>query len=169
MKSSMKMAVFSAALGGLLMVLAAAPPARAAVPELINFQGKLTGADGKAVSRLVPIVFKFYTAAAGGSPVWTETRDITPDNYGIYSVMLGEIVPFNLNFSVPYWLGVSVGSDTEMTPRYRIVPSAYSLYALNSATAAWAEGADWASLTNKPAVTAQGNVFNGASQLVQLG
>ena len=170
MKSnSMKTGICGAALAGLFMIVTAAvTPALAAVPGLINFQGKLADSNGKAVTGVVPMVFKFYTTASGGSPAWTEIQNVTPDNYGIYSVMLGEVTPLNISFSTAYWLGVTVGTDSEMFPRYRIVASAYSLYALNSATAAWAEGADWSMITNKPAVTTQGNAFNVASQLVQM-
>ncbi|MCX5793036.1 MAG: hypothetical protein NTY45_12605, partial [Elusimicrobia bacterium] len=169
MNRSIKTGIFRTALAGLCAISTFAATGRAAVPELINFQGKLADSTGKAVTSVVPMVFKFYTAAAGGSPVWTETQNVTPDNYGIYSVLLGEVVPFTINFSTAYWLGVAVGTDGEMVPRYRMVSSAYSLYAINSGTAAWAAGADWPTITNKPAVTAQGNVFNSISQLVQLG
>jgi len=165
MKTSIKTGFFGAALSGLFLIFALAAGGRAAVPELINFQGKLTDSGGRTVASSVQIVFSFYTAAAGGSPVWTETQTVTPDSFGIYSVMLGAATPFNISFSIPYWLGVAVGTDAEMQPRYQIVSSAY---ALNSSTAAWAEGADWPTITNKPALTAQGNTFNGASQLVQM-
>ena len=147
--------LFSAATAGLFMISPfAAMPALAAVPELINFQGKLTNSTSKAVTTVVPMVFKFYTAAAGGSAVWTETRSVTPDSDGIYSVQLGEVTPFNISFSTAYWLGVTVGTDSEMLPRYRIVSSAYALYSLNSGTAAWAGGADWTHITNKPSFSA---------------
>jgi len=170
MKRSMKTKILNTALSGLfLMLTGSAVPSGAAVPELINFQGKLADSGGKPITSAVPMVFKLYQGATGGSPVWTETRSVTPDIFGIYSVMLGEVTPFDISFSTAYWLGVAVGTDGEMLPRYRMVSSAYSLYSMNSATAAWAGGADWPAITNKPAVTAQGNTFNGASQLLQLG
>ena len=170
MKSSIKTGILNAALvWGIMILTAALMPALAAVPELINFQGKLTDSSDKAVTSVVPMVFKFYTTATGGSPIWTETQAVTPDNEGVYSVMLGEVAPFDISFSTAYWLGVKVGADSEMLPRYRMVSSAYSLYALNSATSAWAGGADWLTITNRSTVTTQGNVFNGPNQLVQVG
>jgi len=149
----------------------AANPVFGAVPELINFQGKLANSAGTPVTAPVSMVFRFYTTPTSPTPVWTESQEVTPDAYGIYSVLLGSATPFstfNISFSTAYWLGVAVGTDGEMLPRYQLVSSAYSLYSLNSATAAWAGGADWATITNKSAVTAQGNVFNGASQLVLM-
>ncbi len=170
MERGMKTWILNTALSGLLLMFTVpALPAGAAVPELINFQGKLADSVGKPITTAVPMVFKLYQGATGGSPVWTETQSVTPDIYGIYSVMLGEVTPFDISFSTSYWLGVAVGTDVEMLPRYRMVSSAYSLYSLNSATAAWAGGADWSTITNIAAVTAQGNVFNGASQLLQMG
>ena len=150
------------ALAALLLLSAGA---EAAIPRLINFQGKLSDSGGTAVTSAVPMVFKIYPVASGGAPAWTETQTVTPDASGVYSVMLGTVTPLDLPFSVPYWLGVTVGADSEMLPRYRM---AASPYALNSSTAAWAEGADWPTITNKPDLTVQGNVFNGAGQLVQL-
>ena len=179
MKSNVKTISSGAALAVLLLLAGSATPALAAVPELINFQGKLTDSAGTAITSSVPMLFKFYADASGGSPLWAETQNVTPDSNGIYSVMLGIVTPFAIPFSNAYWLGVTVGTDSEMLPRYRVVAAAYSLYSLNSATAAysvnsgtaaWAEGADWASLTNKLAAGAASdgyltsidwNIFNG--------
>ena len=150
---------------------AAAAPALGAVPELINFQGKLTNSAGNPVTAVVPMVFRLYTAADSATPVWTESQDVSPDAYGIYSVLLGSATPFSafsISFSTAYWLGVAVGTDGEMLPRYKLVSSAYSLYSMNSATAAWAGGADWPTITNKPNLTIQGNNFNDINQLVRL-
>ena len=179
MKSNMKTISSGAALAVLLLLAGGATPALAAVPELINFQGKLTDPAGTAITSAVPMLFKFYATASGGAPLWSETQNVTPDSDGIYSVMLGLVTPFGIPFSNAYWLGVTVGADSEMLPRYRVVSSAYSLYSLNSATAAysvnsgtaaWAQGAAWASITNKPAAGAaldgyltsvDWNIFNG--------
>ncbi|MCX5792202.1 MAG: hypothetical protein NTY45_08320 [Elusimicrobia bacterium] len=165
-----KTGILNAVLTGLFtLLLTAASPVWAAAPEIINFQGKLTDPNGRAATGIVSMVFRLYTTPNGGTPVWSETQSVNLDSYGVYSVLLGEVNPLNISFSATYWLGMTVGIDNEMEPRYRIVASAYSLYSVRSGTAAWAAGADWAAIANKPAVTAQGNVFNGANQLVQLG
>jgi len=149
--------ILKAARAGLLVILAAlVTPAWAGVPELINFQGKLTDAKGKAITDAVPMVFKLYTSASGGVSSWTETQSVTPDSYGIYSVQLGEVTPLNVDFSTGYWLGITVGTDSEMLPRYRMVPSVYSLYSLNSSTAATA-----ANLTGLTATIANLNSVTG--------
>lgn len=176
MKSRIKTEISKAARAGLFMVLAlAANPGRAAVPELINFQGKLTDSAGTAITTSVPMVFKFYTTATGGPLVWTENQAVVPDSTGLYSVLLGSATPFSaygISFSTAYWLGVTVGTDLEMTPRYKIVSSAYALYSINSGTAAysvnsgtsaWANGADWPTITNKPSFAA-GDVYLASTQ-----
>ncbi|MEI7529901.1 MAG: hypothetical protein WCK76_13280 [Elusimicrobiota bacterium] len=170
MRKNIRTGILNLALAGLAVLLpGGSVPALAGVPEIINFQGKLTDPAGKPVTGPLPIVFKLYTTATGGSAVWTETQVVTLDAFGVYSVLLGEVTPLNIPFSTTYWLGMAVAGDAEMEPRYRIVSSAYSLYAVTSGTAAWAAGADWAGIANKPAVTAQGNAFNGPGQLVQVG
>ena len=176
MKSRIKTGFSKAALAASLMVLTlAANPARAAVPELVNFQGKLTDSAGTPITASVPMVFKFYTTADSATPVWSETQDVTPDLTGLYSVLLGSATPFSaysISFSTAYWLGVTVGTDLEMTPRFKIVSSAYALYSINSGTAAysvnsgtsaWAGAADWATITNKPSFGA-GDVYLASTQ-----
>lgn len=47
--------------------------------------------------------------------------------------MLGSIAALPANFSVSYWLGVTVGlADSEMTPRQPLVSAPYSLYAASA-------------------------------------
>ncbi len=172
MKNSKKTMILCAALAGLVIMFTFAATARAAVPELISFQGKLTDSAGKAVTSAVPMVFKLYTANTGGAAVWQETQNVTPDEYGIYTVLLGTVTPLNVSFSTAYWLGVTVGTDSEMLPRYQLVSSVYSLYSINSgtaaysvnsATSAWAAGADWSGIINKPAI-GTGDVVLAATQ-----
>ena len=43
----------------------------AAVPRYINFQGKLAGAGGKAVSGTINMKFKLYTYEIGSLAVWS--------------------------------------------------------------------------------------------------
>lgn len=176
MKSRIKTGILKAARAGLFTILAlTAGSARAAVPELINFQGKLTDSAGTAITTSVPMVFKFYTTATGGSLVWTENQAVLPDDTGLYSVLLGSATSFStygISFSTSYWLGVTVGTDQEMTPRYKIVSSAYALYSINSGTAAysvnsgtaaWANGVDWPMINHKP-VFAAGDVYLASTQ-----
>lgn len=101
--------------------------AEAAINKQINYQGKLTLASGVAVpNSSISIVFSLYTAATGGTAIWTETQSVTPNN-GLFSVMLGEVTALtSVDFNQTLYLGVKVGADSEMTPRKKLgtVPSA---------------------------------------------
>ena len=123
--------------GGLILLivcvtLGAAEFARAAFNTEINYQAKLLDSGGSAVSDgNYDMEFSLYTAASGGTAVWTETR--TGGNQvavtdGLFSVMLGDITSLaSLNFDRTLYLGVTIGSDSEMTPRKVLgaVPAAF--------------------------------------------
>ena len=59
-----------------------------AIPPTINYQGYLTSAAGAPVNGTVAMVFSFYTVTTGGSPIWSETQNVTVNN-GVYNVNLG--------------------------------------------------------------------------------
>jgi hypothetical protein len=111
---------------GILMVVGLLLPlsfssAFAAIPETINYQGYLTDNSGNPVTTSVSITFKLYTVASGGTHLWTETHNVTPDD-GVYSVVLGLTNNLFLDYTSisQYYLGVQVGADGEMTPRQLI-------------------------------------------------
>jgi uncharacterized protein (TIGR02145 family) len=119
--------------------------AHAAYNPEINYQGKLANSSNITVADgQYPIIFSLYTTSTGVTPIWTETdygaNQVTVKN-GLFSVMLGSTTPFTgVDFNQTYYLGVTVASDTEMTPRKIIgaVPAAFyaatSTYATNSGT-----------------------------------
>ncbi|HQR12507.1 MAG TPA: hypothetical protein PLW68_14375 [Casimicrobiaceae bacterium] len=100
--------------------------AGAAVPLEINYQGRLTDAASQPVNATVPMVFKLYSVASGGSALYSEAQSVTVSN-GIFSVAIGSVTPLALPFDVPYYIGVSVGADPEMTPRQALQSSPYAL------------------------------------------
>lgn len=109
----------------LLLGLFAIGFAHADVPKLINHQGYLTNATGIPVNASVSIVFTIYNAPTNGTALWTETRTVAV-NKGVFDVNLGETTPINLAFDVPYYLGVKVGSDAEMSPRQSLTSVSYA-------------------------------------------
>jgi len=96
-----------------------------AIPKLINLHGKLTDKDGNALSGTYTITFKIYNVSTGGTALWTETQSVTADD-GIFSVLLGSVTSLDLPFDEDYWLGITVGTDNEMTPRVRIASAGYA-------------------------------------------
>jgi len=103
----------------------------AAVPQTIGYQGRLYDASNQPINTSVSVVFAIYSAASGGSPVWTETQTVTFTN-GYFSAQLGAVTPFvagtTFNGTVRF-LGVTVGADAEMTPRSQIASVPYALSA----------------------------------------
>jgi len=95
-------------------------------PLILNYQGFLSNADG-AVDETLSMTFKLYDALTNGNEVWTTTRDIVISK-GIYNVDLGKKVMLNdLGLlDNTYYLGVTIGSNSEMTPRQTIKPSGYT-------------------------------------------
>jgi hypothetical protein len=101
-------------------------PAQAALPRLVNFQGYLTNASGQPINAAVQMVFKLYNA--GNAELYSETQNVAVNN-GTYAVAIGSVTALTLPFDEPYFLGVAVGADAEMTPRQPLVASPYALQA----------------------------------------
>lgn len=111
---------------GLLLILFSYSFAQ--VPQMINYQGKITTTAGLLVDSTIAMVFTIYTDSTGGTSLWTETQNSVKVEKGVFSVLLGSVnfvqdSVFNGNVR---YLGVKVGSDPEMTPRKEIVSVAYA-------------------------------------------
>ncbi len=125
------------------------PAAFSAINKQINYQGKLQNSGGITIADGNYLMkFSIYDAASGGSRLWTEcgttgtptSRTVAVAN-GVFSVMLGDTSSgacpgatnsnaINLDFnSDSYYLGLTVESDSEMTPRKRIGASGYAFNA----------------------------------------
>lgn len=88
----------------------------------LSYQGRLTNNAGNPVSNgTYGILFSIYTQDNGGTAVWSETQNITTKN-GIFSAILGASNAINLDFNSAnkYYLGIKVGTDSEMSPRTQI-------------------------------------------------
>ena len=104
-------------------------PLYAAVPKVLNYQGKLLDSDGVGLNDTLNITFKLYTAETGGDPIWTETIDNVEISKGLFSVELGTSDGFDtLSFAQPYWLEIEVAGET-LTPRERLTSAPYALRA----------------------------------------
>jgi len=100
------------------------------VPHTISYQGILTDATtGRPVSTgNYSIAFKLYDVATAGTALWSEAQTIAV-NDGMVNAIIGSTTPLNLPFDRPYWLGVTVGTGSELTPRIALTSSAYGLRA----------------------------------------
>lgn len=101
------------------------------IPQTINFQGVLKDASGNIVSNGdYNVTFKIYNAETGGTELWTETKLVNVVD-GIFSTQLGSVTPITLPFDAAYWLGITFGSGSELTPRVPFSSVPYSRMSLS--------------------------------------
>lgn len=118
-----------------------------AIPNLINYQGRLRDNTGTPTTSSTAIQFSIYNDASSGAPddtpsasgplLWTETRDgssgscpkVSPDAQGYFTINLGSCVSFPsyLDFSTgTYYLAVKIESDAEASPRVILATHPYA-------------------------------------------
>ncbi len=104
-----------------------AGPARAAVPAPLTHEGRLLDADGQPVTTNQVFTYKIYDAPTDGNVLWTETLTV-PVDQGYFSVQLGLMSPITdaLLAGGDRYLGIQVGSDSEMIPREQLSSVPYA-------------------------------------------
>ena len=100
----------------------------AVVPGQINYQGFLTAPDGSPLDTVVNMTFRIYPDSVGGLFSWSESHNNVPVTNGLFTAHLGETTALSSNnfWRDSLWLGVTVGSNSEMTPRIRFLAVPYS-------------------------------------------
>jgi hypothetical protein len=120
--------IFIILIGAILVLSILSLTVFADIPNKINYQGYLTDSGGTPINGPVSMQFSIYDTPTGGSVLWTETQSVAVNN-GIYSINLGEVTPITLAFDAQYYLGVTVGTDPEMTPRRSLTNVPYAFRA----------------------------------------
>jgi hypothetical protein len=99
-----------------------------AVPLPINYQGYLTRPDGTPLDTVVTVTIGLYQDVSGGAPVWTQVQNPCTVRTGLFAVSLGPIEVQDQSFRPDTcFLGVTVGDNSEMVPRSRILAVPFSL------------------------------------------
>jgi len=100
--------------------------AAAVVPGRIPIQGRLSDAGGNPLDGSYSVTFRLYEVSTGGTALCTSNRTVNVDD-GLFSTYMSA-TDCDIDGRQLY-LGISVGSDAEMTPRQAIysVPYAWSL------------------------------------------
>jgi len=110
-----------------------ASPARAGVPPIMSYSGELHDAAGAPVaSGTYTMTFALYSSATGGTPIWTEVHPGVVVGDGRFHVVLGSSAPaalIGLPFDQPYYLGVRLEADPELSPRQPLVTLPYTFRA----------------------------------------
>lgn len=102
-----------------------------ALPHEISYQGVLKDASGVIVANGdYTLTFKLYETESSGTDIWKETKLITVLE-GIVTTKLGSINPIVLPFDKTYWLGTTIGTDSELNPRTKLGTVPYSYMSMN--------------------------------------
>lgn len=108
------------------------------VTHVLPYQGRLLDPESGAPKPDgdYTMTFRLYTAESGGAALWEEGK-IVPVANGLFSTFLGDATPLNLSHfdGQNLWVGVTVGSDPEATPRLRLGFAAYAFFAESAAHA----------------------------------
>lgn len=125
----------------LLLALLASAGLATAVPQQIDYQGKLTDSAGTPLDGAYSMVFRIWNHVSAGSVVWAETQAVVNVESGLFHVNLGEENPIEegLYRTAGLHLSIQVGSDAQMTPRLPLQSVPYALVAEYAETAegAW--------------------------------
>jgi hypothetical protein len=99
------------------------------IPSTVGFEGFLSGvSDGSHT-----LTFRVYDVSTGGTALWTEALSSTQVTNGLYSVVLGATTAFTSStFNGDRWIGVTVDSGSEITPRTRVSSVPFALHADNA-------------------------------------
>lgn len=118
----------------LVLIFAIPPSADAGVPMQMSYQGRMEDPDGNAVpDNVYSIKFRIYDAETAGSELWSSDGFVPiAVEGGLFSHILGstEPLPDTLTKYDSLWLGITIGLDAELSPRTRLVTSAFALKAL---------------------------------------
>ncbi len=128
----------SALLFALLATLVLPASVLAAVPALMNYQGRLTDSAGQPVpDGTVNVRFSLHDAATGGNLLWAEpasgTRPVQTQG-GLFNVVIGAVVPLpDAAFTGNTWLQTEINGSV-LASRVQIVSVGYALRAKTAET-----------------------------------
>ena len=128
--------MFRKVIVAVMMMCVACGTAVAGVPQLLNYQGKLNGADGAPIEGKVTVGFGFYKASADGIPLYSEQQTVLCAK-GIFHVLIGNGSNPQGAFSDIYagdsvYLEITVdpgGVAQALSPRQRIGSVVFALKA----------------------------------------
>jgi hypothetical protein len=115
---------------------AAAPLQQSSSTSTISYQGRLADSGGTPITAKQNMEFRLYDVPTGGTPLWTEMwtgGNAVDVSDGLFNVMLGSIAT-GLEAAIEgydeLYLGITVGTDSEMDPRVQLGSVPFSMQAL---------------------------------------
>jgi hypothetical protein len=121
-----------------ILSAAIACTAFAQVPNLINYQGRLTAADGAAVTGTKNFSISIYDAATAGNLLYTETIGaVTLDDNGVYSFQFGSAGTSDTQ--VTETIGTTAGSTLTYTKTLSNTPVVANSITVTDGTNSWSQ------------------------------
>ena len=106
------------------------------VTRLVPYQGRLGDSAGVPLTGVYPMIFRFYSSPEPAAiPLWEEQwtgSNSVQVSDGLFNVMLGSLnaIPQSIvTDNNALWLGITVSSDDEMSPRVQVGSVVTALYA----------------------------------------
>lgn len=150
---------------GVCVILLLPDSATAQIPRSVSYQGVLTDSSG------VPkpdgsylFTFRLYTAQSGGVPAGSQQQTLAVRR-GLFHTVLDQMLN-GVVINRPYWLGIQVGAEPELTPRIALTSVLYSLSAVRSDTAGYALVAPQQSVADSARIA--GTIPNNAVTSVKI-
>jgi hypothetical protein len=101
----------------------------AEIPRMLGFQGKVTDSGGGMVpDGPYDIQFRIYNLETAGTALWNSETLSVDVTGGIFSVLLGDGNPINLDFDEDYWIEVEIEGDVQ-SPRQPLGSAGYAYMA----------------------------------------
>ncbi len=117
-------------LAWVLVCLLFASVSFAAIPQNFNVQGVLTDAKGNALEKITKkVTFSLFTAPTGGNALWSQVKNVTSDEWGIFNEVL-DTFPASLNFDEAYYLEINIDGIGALAPRQPLTAVPYALNSL---------------------------------------
>jgi Chaperone of endosialidase len=111
------------------------------IPGLINYQGRLTDAQGANVpDGTYNIDITIYTSAEGDDDIWWCLGVPVEVVDGLFNLLIGEAceIPDDAFLYNPsLWMGITLEGQAEMVPRTQLVSAPYAYHALRADTAGY--------------------------------
>ena len=102
----------------------------------ISYQGRLADSGGTPLTGKYNLEFRIYDVPTGGTPLWTEMwtgANSVDVSDGLFNVMLGSIdntLCSAIEGHDELYLGITVGTDSEMVPRVQLGSVPFSMQAM---------------------------------------
>lgn len=133
-------------IGLILFSFVLSEAAESAVPQALNYRGRLVDAGGAPVADGDQFVmFTLWDSSMAGTELWNSGIRIIAITDGLFSYNLGSNVPLPASLflnNASLYLGITIGTDAEISPRTALTSSAFAYQSLHADSAQFAVDTD---------------------------